>query len=175
MGGGGKTGNRCPGAGRRAQPATRGRLFTVSGTRGGSPWRSRARIAPAIRTNDGTLARREADERPARGPVGQRASGNKRGKSACGLARERRALRSTSQDVWDRARPPESPAQSEAAPDRHPNGPGLQARSAQRIEQVARKGSPPTRSAVCKDESVLCKRNLRDEQNINNKWLYDST
>jgi hypothetical protein len=128
-----------------------------------------------FRTNDGTLARREADERPARGPVGQRASGNKRGKSACGLARERRALRSTSQDVWDRARPPESPAQSEAAPDRHPNGPGLQARSAQRIEQVARKGSPPTRSAVCKDESVLCKRNLRDEQNINNKWLYDST
>ena len=38
------------------QPATRGRLFAVSGTRGRSPWRSRARIATAIRRNNGTLA-----------------------------------------------------------------------------------------------------------------------
>jgi len=38
------------------KPATRGRLFAVSGTRGRSPWRSRARIAWAIRKNNGTLA-----------------------------------------------------------------------------------------------------------------------
>ena len=39
----------------------------------------------------------------------------------------------------DRARLPDTPAQLEAAPDRHPDGPGLQARSAQRIERVARR------------------------------------
>ena len=46
-------------------------------------------------------------------------------------------------EARDRARLPETPAHVPTAPDRHPNGPGLQARSAQRIEQVARKGSPP--------------------------------
>ena len=48
------------------QPATRGRLFAVSGTRGRSPWRSRARIALAIRINEAALRRRESAGRPAR-------------------------------------------------------------------------------------------------------------
>lgn len=34
------------------------------------------------------------------------------------------------QAMRDRARPPETPAPLAPAPDRHPNGPGLQARSA---------------------------------------------
>ncbi len=42
----------------------------------------------------------------------------------------------------DRARPPKTPALLASAPDRHPDGPGLQARSAQRIEQVARRVAP---------------------------------
>ncbi len=37
-------------------PPHGGRLFPVSGTRGQSPWCSRARIASAIRTKNGTLA-----------------------------------------------------------------------------------------------------------------------
>ena len=71
------------------QPATRGRLFAVSGTRGRSPWRSRARVAPAIRTHnrhpcDGA---KPPDALRARS-VRQRASGNERGKSACGSAKK---------------------------------------------------------------------------------------
>ena len=48
------------------QPATRGRLFAVSGTRGRSPWRSRARIALAIRINEAAVRWRESAGRPAR-------------------------------------------------------------------------------------------------------------
>ena len=49
--------------------------------------------APPDADKDGTLARRNADGRPARGPVGQRASGKERGKSASGSAQKCRALR----------------------------------------------------------------------------------
>ena len=72
--------------------------------------------------------------------VRQRASGNERGKSACGLAQERRALRSAQRGTERVLQ--KIPLIFPTAPDRHPDGPGLQARSAQRIEQVARKGSP---------------------------------
>ena len=89
---------------------------------------------------NGTPARREAAGRPARGPVGQRASGNERERSACGSAQNR--PRPQERAARDRARPHNLPLNSKTAPDRHPHGPGLQARSAQRIEQVARKGSP---------------------------------
>ena len=46
------------------------------------------------------------------------------------------------QSARDRARPPETPAQLPSAPDRHPDGPGLQARSVQLIERAALQFSP---------------------------------
>lgn len=46
------------------------------------------------------------------------------------------------QNARDRARPSKTPAQPETAPDRHPDGPGLKARSAQRIERVAQRAAP---------------------------------
>jgi hypothetical protein len=42
----------------------------------------------------------------------------------------------------DRARPRTFPLINSPAPDRHPDGPGLQARSAQRTERVARRAAP---------------------------------
>lgn len=57
----------------------------------------------------------------------------------------------------DRARLPEPPAPLAPAPDRHPDGPGLQARSAQRIEQVARQGSHIASMIVdCPKKSHYC-------------------
>jgi hypothetical protein len=48
--------------------------------------------AAATRHKGGTLAARDADGCPARGLVGQRASGKERGKSASGSAQKRRSL-----------------------------------------------------------------------------------
>ena len=98
----------------------------VWGTRGQSPWRS-IPDRPAIQPTTAPLQRREAAGRPARAQVRQRVSGNKRGKSASGSAQEtphpqERAAR-------DRVRLPTFPL-SFPAPDRHRDGPGLQARSA---------------------------------------------
>ena len=66
------------------EPATRGHLFRFREREGKALGVPAPRIATAIRTNNGTPARREAAGRPARGPVGQRASGNERGRRACG-------------------------------------------------------------------------------------------
>ena len=52
------------------------------------------RIAAAIRTGTAPLHGAKPPDALRAGQVGQRASGNERGKSACGLAQERRALRS---------------------------------------------------------------------------------
>ena len=49
---------------------------------------------PPCGTRNGTLAWRDADGRPARGPVGQRASGKERGKSASESGQKCRTLRS---------------------------------------------------------------------------------
>jgi hypothetical protein len=88
---GGKSGIVAPARASRAKPATRERLLPLWERKG------KALGVPAQQTNggdqppsaakrhkNGTLARRNADGRPARGPVGQRASGKARGKSACG-------------------------------------------------------------------------------------------
>lgn len=68
-------------------PAGKARHTGVSipvwGTRGQSPWRSHP-DRHAIQTAMAPLQRREAAGCPARAPVRQRASGNERGKSACG-------------------------------------------------------------------------------------------
>ncbi len=76
--------------------------------------------------------------RPARGPVGQRAFGQKRGKSASGSAHKCRTLRSAQRGtecvpMFSRSFCP--------APDRHPNGPGLQARCARAHRAGRPKGS----------------------------------
>jgi hypothetical protein len=76
--------------------------------------------------------------RPAPGPVGQWASGKERGKSASGSAQKRRTLRSAKRGK-ERVL---SPSRSFApAPDRYPNGPGLQARSATADRAGRPKGS----------------------------------
>lgn len=108
------------------------------GTRGQSPWRSpqgsqqrslqrrrpctgRSRRTPCARAKwaSGRRAMREA-----RAPAGQL-------RNAAPSGAWQKAMR-------DRARPSGTPAPLAPAPDRHPNGPGRQARSAQRIEQAAR-------------------------------------
>ena len=75
---------------------------------------------------------------------------SERATGACPARREARAAAGQhkntapagAQNARDRARPSETLAQLETAPDRHPDGPGLQARSAQRIERVARRAAP---------------------------------
>ena len=52
------------------------------------------RIAAAIRTRTAPLRGAKPPDALRAGQVGQRASGNERGKSACGSAQEGRALRS---------------------------------------------------------------------------------
>ena len=121
--------NRCPGAGQRAQPATRGCRLGFGNERAkplafpqGSQQRSaqerrpctaRSRRTPCARAKwaSGRPAMREA-----RAPAGQL-------RNAAPSGAWPSAMR-------DRARPPEAPAPLAPAPDRHPNGPGLQARSA---------------------------------------------
>jgi len=53
-----------------------------------------SRIAAAIRTGTAPLHGAKPPDALRAGQVGQRASGNERGKRACGSAQERRALRS---------------------------------------------------------------------------------
>ena len=92
---------------------------------------------------NGTPARCEAAGRPARGPVGQRASGNERGRRARGSAQKRRALRSAQRGTERVRNASRSTPKSLLIVTRM--GRDHRARSAQRIEQVARKGSPEMR------------------------------
>lgn len=119
---------------------------------------------PQRGTGNGTLARRDADgrcvgkpsarqgccackaqRRPSKRGRARRLPGKERGKSASGSARKRRALRSAQRGTERVLNPSRSfygrPSPSPSAPDRHPNGPGLQARFAQRIERVARRAA----------------------------------
>ena len=100
-----------------------------------------SRIAAAIRTRTAPLHGAKPPDALRAGQVGQRASGNERGKSACGLAQEHRALRSMATGHAGQSASARKSRAAWHAPDRHPDGPGLQAWSAQRIEQVARQGS----------------------------------
>ena len=117
--------NRRPGAGQRAKPATRGRLFCFGKREGkalGVPAHKETgpvRLPqPQRGTSKGTLARRDADGWCARASVRQRPSGKERGKSASGSAQKRRTLkeRSGKERVLIKSRP------LSRAPDRHRNG-----------------------------------------------------
>lgn len=126
--------NRRAGAGQWAKPATRGRLFPLWERKGKAlvfPPNKRTDAiglpTPRRGTKTAPLQRRNADGRPARGPLRQRVSGKARGKSASGSAQKCRAPRSAKRGTGRVRNFSRSPF---PAPDRHPNGPGLQARSA---------------------------------------------
>ena len=84
--------NRCPGAGQREQPATRGQLFRFGNDREKPMAFHQDR--KSIQQTHRHPCTSEAAGRPASGPVGQRTSGNERGKSASGSAQKIRTLRS---------------------------------------------------------------------------------
>ena len=135
--------NRCPGAGQRAKPATRGQLFCFGKREGKAlgvptiPRNKGVSLPPAAtRHKNGTLARRDADGRcggkrsgdKAVVPKGQRReslrtrarrpTGKGRGESASGSAQKCRTLkeRSGKECALGRSRP------LSHAPDRHRNG-----------------------------------------------------
>ncbi len=131
--------NRCPGAGQRAKPATRRHLLGFREREGKALGVPASRIAPAIRTKK----RRPCTARSRRTPCA-------RAKWASGrpAMREARAPagqhKNTAPAGARSAGPSASSGNSRSAcraPDRHPDGPGRQARSAQRIEQVARRAA----------------------------------
>lgn len=101
-----------------------------------------SRIAAAIRTGMAPLHGAKPPDALRAGQVGQRASGNERGKSACGLVQGHRALRSMA------ARPCGTERVLQKLPLRLPPllivtrmGRDYRPGPRQRIEQVARQGS----------------------------------
>lgn len=129
--------NRCPGAGQRVKPATRRCLFRF-GEREGKALGVPARIAVRSRQQrhpcngakppDALRARKCASGHPAmreaRAPAGQHKKRRTLRSAKRGTECVRNGSRSTS-----------------AAPDRHPDGPGLQARSAPADRAGRPKGS----------------------------------
>ena len=136
-----------------------GASTSASGNERAKPWCSRStrtgagkRPTPRRGTNDGTLARRDADARPASGkprhkavshaarPVAGtlarrlRERGKERGKSACGSAQRLRALRSAKRG---KERVPAGSRSSPRVPDRHPKGRDYRPGPRQRIERAA--------------------------------------
>ena len=139
MGGGGKTGiDALARASGRSPP--HGGVYFWFREREGKAFGVLVRDRPAIQQTSAPLQRREADGGPARAQVRQRASGNERGKSACGLAQECRALRSA--ECAGQSASTRNSRSTSNAPDRHPNGPGLQPRSAPADRAGRPKGQP---------------------------------
>ncbi len=139
MGGGGKTPiDALARASGRSPP--HGGVYWGLGTRGQSPWRSPQRIAAAIRSNTAPLHGAKPPDALRAGQVGQRASGNERGKCACGSATK--TPRPQERAARNRARPPGTPAP--LAPLLIVTRMGWDCRPGprQRIEQVARRAAP---------------------------------
>jgi hypothetical protein len=164
MGGGGKTGiDALVRASGRRPP--HGGVHSGLGTRGQSPWRSLERsAAPAGATTSrvsGSQKRRPRTVRRRRAMCGQaecaarllhrRCSAADASEPAAGARPARREARAPAGQIYNaapagaRSAGPSAsstiPAHHFTAPDRHPDGPGLQARSAQRIERVARRAA----------------------------------
>ncbi len=97
---------------------------------------------PASRASDKAVARSAAP--PSKRARARRSSGKKRGESASGLEQAIRALRSAKRGTERVLNPSRS---SSPAPDRHPNGPRLQARSAQANRAGRPKGSASHQSS----------------------------
>jgi hypothetical protein len=129
MGGGGKTPIDALARASGLSPPHGGIDWSL-GTRGQSPWRSPSRIAAAIRTKTAPLHGAKPPDALRAGQVGQRASGHERGERACGLVQEHRALRSMATGHAGQSASSRNSRSASNAPDRHPDGPGLQARSA---------------------------------------------
>jgi hypothetical protein len=163
----------CRVAPERGGPSRKRRPSPSSGTATETPARPRRpknqsniieRISPRSgRTETAPLHKTTPAGRPARGPVGQRASGQERGKSACGSAHRLRTLRSAQHGKECDLRKSRSFSERSRS---SPEGPRLQAWCAQRIERVARRAahrrlakSDSSRSAIIADRQKMgCKR-----------------
>jgi hypothetical protein len=136
--------NRCPGAGQRAKPATRGRRLRFGNERvkplvfpPNQKWKRSASLCRDAAQEQHHCGRCNTDGRPARGLGGQRAFGKARGESASGSAKYAAPCAAFTRSVCDLG----FPAHLICAPDLHPNGTRLQARCTSARRAVARRAA----------------------------------
>lgn len=162
------------------------------GTRGQSPWCSHqsgsapsgaapSRVSGAQKRRPRTARRRRATCRQARcaarllhrrcsaAGAKERATGARpaRREARAPAGQVKNAAPAGAQNARDRARHLKTPAPLTPAPDRHPDGPGLEARSAQRTERVARRAA---RSCSLQSNLSLVPGYASEFENINRTY-----